>query len=1639
MNHETSPDPRSAALAALPVALMGFTAHGTLSFVNTEMLRLLRVDAASLPVGAPEHDVFRLLAFHGVLGPGDPEHRLQEVLALDPAKPHRQLLRDVGGRALELRVAPLPAGGRVLAVTDVTELVQAREAAEAETRALSDIMSRLSTGVAQYDSQRRLARNNTAYGKLIGLDPRLLHAGISVPEIVQHQIAAGEFDAEAGRAVVERMAAYPQGMNWRRERTRADGRTLRFDNQLMPDGGWLAEITDITEKHATEQDARRRIALHDALMEALPVGVAVYGPDRTLTMVNPAYNRIMAHSPVVVGENLRDILTRRALEGEFGPCDPAVEVPRRLARVVAPHSFERRSPSGVATTHRSVPLPDGGHAMVVADVTALHAAQAESRVRAELLGTMMENTRHGIAMFDEGGTVVAANRLAAQLCGLPPEKFVAGVALADLRRLQVALGVHGDELTTDSFLGKRMGQELKGPDWYRRRTPSGAMIEIITDRLPDGGFVRSYTDVSAQVAAETEATARAETLQSVLDNMRHGIMLFDGDGRLLTANALAAEFTGVPASSLVPGAHFDELRDLQAERGEHGAGEAAKRYREIRDHEPWKRQGHYTRRRPDGTIIEVRTDLTPGGGCVRSFTDITALTEAQADAAARAAMVQAMLDNMRHGIALFDSGRRLLAANQLCGELMGLGTALKPGMSHAEILAAQAATGEFGPASAAEPLVRDILGRHISGTRHRRRRRPDGTELEVVASPVPDGGFVLTLTDITARVLAEREAERRADVLAATLNAAPQGIQLFDANGRVIAANDIAARVAGFPGGMSLVGMAHRDIVAKQRELEGATSEEDAIETQRYMEVDRRKPHRYQRRRADGTVLDVNSEPMPDGGYVVSISDVTELVVAREQAQAQAQALAATLDASRHTIALYGPDHRVIATNRITLELTGFASIEDMVGRTYEEVMRSQGRRDYGEDCEWFVREMLAIDRSKPRRYQRRLGDGTVRDIASDPTAEGGFVISVSDVTSLVDAQEEAQRRAGILQVMLENSRQGIVLYDADQRLVAANALAGELMGVPDLLSVPGTTMAQVLAAQRARSQFDGPDEGAAWERLFLGLDRSAPHRMQRSLPDGRRFDLASDPTPDGGFVISVADITPLVRAEAAAEQRAGVLKTMLENNTSGIMMYDRHHRLVAFNALAAELTQMPNLGACIGHTLVENLDLQIRTGNLGADKAGEIQRQRMAALDRTKPHRNQRVAADGRALIVNSDPSPDGGFVISLTDVTPLARAEAEAARRAEILGVILGNIRHGTALFDPQGILTASNARLGEMLDLPESALRPGISHHALIENLFERGEYGTGPKARALADGFQQRPVGAAVRSLRQRPNGEILEVVSDPTPDGGWVVTYTDVTEDRKIRAELEAARVAAEAANRAKSRFLATMSHELRTPLNAVIGFSEVLRGHSTPEQTQEFATAIQEAGRHLLSLIDDILDITRAESGNLPVVLETVSIAPLLEGAARIIGSAVIAGQLRLTMDLPRDLPRLRADERRLRQVLLNLLSNATKFTPAGGEITLSAGLTDAGIYIEVRDTGIGIEAKDLSRVFQPFTQLDSELSRRFPGSGVGLHLCRAMTEAQGGTLELESEPGQGTTARITFPAERIVASERVGLEQPLA
>jgi len=262
--------------------------------------------------------------------------------------------------------------------------------------------------------------------------------------------------------------------------------------------------------------------------------------------------------------------------------------------------------------------------------------------------------------------------------------------------------------------------------------------------------------------------------------------------------------------------------------------------------------------------------------------------------------------------------------------------------------------------------------------------------------------------------------------------------------------------------------------------------------------------------------------------------------------------------------------------------------------------------------------------------------------------------------------------------------------------------------------------------------------------------------------------------------------------------------------------------------------------------------------------------------------------------------------------------------------------------------------------------------------------------------------------------------------------GFRGTANDVTELHWREEALLRAKDAAELANRTKGEFLANMSHELRTPLNAIIGFSELMAneilGPLGSAQYKGYCGDISESARHLLVLINDILDAAKIDAGQMSLSEETVEPAALATSVARLMAPRAERAGVILQVHAEASLPKLRADKTKLKQILINLVSNAVKFTLQGGAVELIAKVDGGGTFMFiVRDTGIGIAAKDIPRAMAPFGQVDSRMSRRFEGTGLGLPLAKSLVELHGGTFDIASQPDVGTTVTICLPSELIL------------
>ena len=442
-------------------------------------------------------------------------------------------------------------------------------------------------------------------------------------------------------------------------------------------------------------------------------------------------------------------------------------------------------------------------------------------------------------------------------------------------------------------------------------------------------------------------------------------------------------------------------------------------------------------------------------------------------------------------------------------------------------------------------------------------------------------------------------------------------------------------------------------------------------------------------------------------------------------------------------------------------------------------------------------------------------------------------------------------------------------------------------------------------------------------------------------------------------------------------------------------------------------------------------------------------------------------VRRDGRHLILGMEVAEtvwDGQpvWLASLRDVTDEVRIRESLGTSEQTLRAILDTMMDGLVIVDSRLRICTINRAAEEIFGFPGTDILGTDVTAILPAEVFEptrQAKDGTADGAPGGAQSTDARSADAPSGDARladlapwravdaRMRNGETVPVevglssvdIPDWTgqqpPETRWVAVIRDMTEHRQTEKTILDAKNDAEVANRAKAEFLANMSHELRTPLNAIIGFAEIISdrsfGDDATARYSEYGGDILDSGRHLLTLINDILDMSRLDTGTYTLSGGTVRIASVVDACFIMVGARARAAGLKLHCRASHDLPPLRADGRAVKQILLNLLSNAVKYTRDGGKIHVTADLEPEGcLRLTVEDTGIGIDGTMLPVVTRPFSQARRRVDHRGEGTGLGLAISKSLIELHGGTLTIDSTPGVGTGVHIRFPAHRVVRTD---------
>lgn len=597
--------------------------------------------------------------------------------------------------------------------------------------------------------------------------------------------------------------------------------------------------------------------------------------------------------------------------------------------------------------------------------------------------------------------------------------------------------------------------------------------------------------------------------------------------------------------------------------------------------------------------------------------------------------------------------------------------------------------------------------------------------------------------------------------------------------------------------------------------------------------------------------------------------------------------------------------------------------------------------------------------------------------------------------------------------------------------------IEGTLKAVLDSLPVPVWLRKSdfgIAFANRASADLQGIVE-AAGPLAREARNESRPLSQRRQVAGGGPvLDVTETPLGEDGMTLGYGiDRSGVEETQRELQRQAAAHQQVLDTLSVAIAIYGADKHLAYFNRTFAEVWRVDEAWLARGPTLVEVLDhLRERRRLPEVADARAFRAAQMALFDiLEQPQETLLHLPDGRTFRSTVTPHVTGGLIFTYEDVSGRLELERSFKTLNAVQRETIDNLHEGVAVFGSDGRLKLTNPTFARIWELARDDLDGALHVSDFVERL--RPVFADEPdwparKARVLAR-LMSREI--ATGRLR-RGDGRIVQYANVPLPDGAVLLTYLDVTDSVRVEEALRQRTQALQDANRLKSEFIANVSHEVRTPLTSIIGFAEILNegyfGELNKRQS-DYARGILESSRNLMSLLVDILDLASIEAGTMRLEPDAVEVHSMLADVLKLVQERARRKELHLAFDCPPDIGWISADERRLKQVMFHLLSNAITFTPKRGGIRLSAARENESVLLAVSDTGVGIPEADRDRVLKAFER-GGEGEHDPAGAGLGLSLVKNFVELHGGSLAIKSAPNRGTTVTCRLPAGGVGARD---------
>ena len=570
------------------------------------------------------------------------------------------------------------------------------------------------------------------------------------------------------------------------------------------------------------------------------------------------------------------------------------------------------------------------------------------------------------------------------------------------------------------------------------------------------------------------------------------------------------------------------------------------------------------------------------------------------------------------------------------------------------------------------------------------------------------------------------------------------------------------------------------------------------------------------------------------------------------------------------------------------------------------------------------------------------------------------------------------------------------------------------------------------VTASGAASLGEALQKDIAFERTEQDLASAA--RTENEPIEAKRYAVVSGqrralsfmlaPLKDGTIAGAAIDVTATAEAEARLQQHIDAHAETLDGLATAVAIFAPDRKLSFYNRAYAKLWELPETWLDAHPSDSEILDRLRELRRLPEQSDFQAwKRERQKLFERVDDHREELWhLPGGKTLRVVAQPHPFGGLIFLFEDVSDQLRLESSYNTLIKVQKATLDTLQEGVAVFSPDGRLKLYNAAFARIWNLAPDELA-GEPHLKRIADICA-ARFGNDRAWEILTSGVtSDAPERRREWGEVKRSDGAVISLALSPLPDGATLASFVDITDRFRIEFALRERNEALEAADRLKSEFVKRVSYELRTPLNSILGFSEMLKS-GTPGALntvqQDYMDAVVKASTALRDLINDLLDLSQIEAGAMELDLEKLDLFVVLSGIAEHAREWAAKAGLALELHCREDAGLFVADARRMRQVLFNLLSNAFKYTPRGGAITLGGQIKGEDVQIYVADTGPGVPPEVKATAFESFAAKNAPAARG--GAGLGLALVNRFVELHGGWVELDSAPGQGTRVTCHLP-----------------